>query len=235
MWQKALTRLRQDQQQLDMQVNAWRRDYDARGGHIHCRRGCRNCCNLAVHATFTEALAISRALNDDKIEAVHRHVSRLLNLQEQMTDLKSYLRLHRQQVGFSPLLEDDGACTIYPHRPFSCRALISTRNAAWCDVDFAELHPLEKQAFLSSLDPHIVAFPSHYVAATQELGRECEDRTANAMLRHFGVVVTGNLPFLIWLENEYSLSSVIPQGATAVIDVLTPKGLFHPMLIRVET
>ena len=234
MWQVAIEELRQRQEQFDADISGWRRDYSERGGHIHCRCGCRSCCNLAVNATFTEALTVARALDDRQRSALDAHVGRLLELREQMTNLKSYLKLHRQKVGFCPFLDDTGVCGVYSHRPFSCRALLSTRNEAWCGIDFATLHPLEKQAFLSSLDTEVVAFPSHYVAAIQETGRECEERTTDAMLRRFGVAVTGNMPFLAWLEKKYSLSSIIPHGAAAIVRLLAQEHLSHPLLIHVE-
>ena len=119
-------------------------------------------------------------------------------------------------------------------RPLSCRALISTRNSSWCAVDFAGLHPLEKQAFLSSLDPAIVAFPSHYLAAPQEFALELESVALVAMRDSFGVALSGNLLYLVWLELSHQLSNVLPQGFAATREFIAATQLELPFLLQLQ-
>lgn len=232
MWQPLKDDVHRQQALLDEQIKAAVEVCAAGGGHIYCRRGCRNCCNLAVQCTFTEALLVVDALAEAPATALYEHVSRLRRHIGEAVDFKSYLRLHRQTLGFCPFLSADGACGVYAARPFACRSLLSTRPADWCAVDFAGLHPLEKQAFLSSLDPHLVAWPSHYLAAPRELGQEFESTAYWRMHDSLDFTLGGNLPFLVWLEREYRLSAVAAKGYTAVMLLLEKEQLNLPFLIN---
>jgi hypothetical protein len=84
--------------------------------------------------------------------------------------------------------------------------LLSTRPAAWCTVDFSELSPWDKQAFESSLDRQVVAWPTHYVAATQQLGRALEETLLASMRRDKGWALSGNFPLMVWLERSCRLN-----------------------------
>ncbi len=183
--------------------------FAASGGRLFCSRGCGGCCTLAVQTTIAEALAVARSLDERRRAALARFIPRLTAAAEEAADLKDFLR-RRRALGPCPFLEADGACGVYRARPLSCRALFSTRPPEWCAVDFADLHPLERQAFLNSLDP-AAAFPTHYLAAPQELALELENRISQATAERFGFAVTGDLPYLVWLEVEQGLSGIAPQ------------------------
>lgn len=232
MWQPLKNEVQRQQTLFDEQIKTAVEVCTVGGSRIYCGRGCHNCCNLAVQCTFTEALLVVDALTDEQATALHEHASRLRRHIGEAVDFKSYLRLHRQTIGFCPFLAEDGACGVYAARPFSCRSLLSTRPADWCAVDFAGLHPLEKQAFLSSLDPHLVAWPSHYLAAPRDLGQEHESAAFWGMHDGFGFTLSGNLPFLVWLEREYRLSTVAAKGHSAVLRVLEKEQLRLPFLVN---
>jgi hypothetical protein len=234
MWLSLKAEIRQQQALFDEKAGVAAEDFTAGGGRITCGRGCRNCCNLAVQCTFTEALQVAEALSDGHAATLGGHVARLLKHLGEVSDLKSYLRLHRQTIGYCPFLEADGACGVYAARPFACRSLLSTRPADWCAVDFAELHPLEKQAYLSSLDPAVVAWPTHYLATPRDLAQEMEAAAAWRMLDTFGFTLSGNLPFLVWLEKEYRLSAVAAQGHAATLALLEKEGLNLPFLVSLH-
>lgn len=234
MWHSLIDGVRQQHALFDEKAGAAAEGFKAGGGRIYCGRGCRNCCNLAVQCTFTEALPVAEALSDEHAAALRGHVGRLRQHLKEAADLKSYLHLHRQTIGYCPFLEADGACGVYTVRPFACRSLLSTRPAEWCAVDFAELHPLEKQAYLSSLDPAVVAWPTHYLAAPRDLAQEVEAAAAWRMFDTFGFTLSGNLPFLVWLEKEYRLSAVAAQGHAATLALLEKEGLNLPFLVSLH-
>lgn len=119
-------------------------------------------------------------------------------------------------------------------RPFSCRALFSTRNSDWCAVDFAALHPAERQAFMSSLDRSLVAFPTHYLAAPQQAGVRWEQQAMAAMMSHWGFSVSGNLVFMVFLELQLGLSRLIPMGLQATLAALDKAGANQPYLISCD-
>ncbi len=234
-WQKLFADLDDGRQQLDQHVE--QQCYVAKEQNIgiFCVKGCFQCCSLAVNCCYSEALALAQNLNSTQRQSVYNKIPQLTQISQQAQDLKQFLQLFRDQLNGCPLLTiEDGSCSAYPQRPFSCRALISTRNSSWCGVDFSTLHPLEKEAFLSSLDPEVVAFPTHYLAAPQELALEQETLAAVTMRKAFGVSLTGNLIYQLWLELEYRFSEVITAGFAATQDFLQQEQLDLPFLLQLH-
>lgn len=232
-WEQLLASLSDHRRQLDRQVVQLRAAEHV--GTIYCKEGCGNCCSLAVNCSFPEAVAIAMALDDVQRKQLDTKLPLLRQVSTQAEDLKQFLRLFRQQLGGCPFLDADTACcTTYSLRPLSCRALLSSRNSNWCAVDFADLHPLEKQAFVSSLDPELVAFPTHYLAASQELGIELETELLVDMRDCFGVSLSGNLIYQVWLEAEYRLSEVMTEGFEATLAFLLERELDLPFLLQLQ-
>jgi hypothetical protein len=54
------------------------------------------------------------------------------------------------------------------------------------------------------------------------------------MLDTFGFTLSGNLPFLVWLEKEYRLSAVAAQGHAATLALLEKEGLNLPFLVSLH-
>jgi len=222
------------QERFDGAIRRWIDGYAEGGGRIHCGRGCSACCSLTVNCTFTEAVRAADAISDLQAAAVAEHVARLRQLLPRARDLTDWLRLHRREAGYCPLLGRDGDCGAYAVRPFSCRALLATRESRWCGADFSELSSEEKRGFVESLDRSVVAFPMHYVAATRDLGEELEQRAALALMARFSFSLYGSFPVLVHLEREHRLSDLLPQGADAVRHLLEREGLFHPFLAAIH-
>lgn len=234
MWQEILDKVRKGQEQLDRMSGDWCSSYTAGGGRIFCARGCQGCCNLVVNTTFPEALRIAQTVTMQQADRIRAHVERLLACSRGVTDLKSYLGLHRREIGFCPLLDEEGACSVYRERPFSCRALLSTKESRWCGADFAELSSAEKSAYVDSLDRTVVSFPLHYVAATQDEGMRLESAILWEMAARFGFSLYGNLPLLICLEHEHGLSEWLSRGADAVEWLLKQEEVASPFLLVLD-
>lgn len=233
-WQTLQDEVRKLYEFFDRKITECIDGYMHAGGLIHCGKGCRSCCNLTVNCTFAEAMGVAAALTEEQAGRVKAHAARLLEHIGEVSDLKSYLRMQRRIIGFCPLLLDDGACGVYGARPFSCRSLLSTKESHWCGADFGELSAAEKTAFIDSLDRSAVSFPMHYLATTRDLGQQLEARAAIGMAARFGFSLSGNLPFLIYLEREHHLSKVIPQGCRVTMNVLEQSGLFHSFLTMLD-
>lgn len=219
---------------LDRDISDWLHGYQASGRQIHCRKGCRGCCDLVVNTTFPEAAAIAAALTPQLQQALADYIDRLRRQLPAAKDFKSFLRIHRKDVGFCPFLDIHGTCAIYALRPLSCRALLSTRPAEWCAVDFSSLHEHERAAFVSSLDRDVVAFPSHYVAATQQAARSYERELLNEMLSSCGLALAGHLPTLVWLEQEFQLSRNIHRGGSWITRQAKNAGLAADYLLDLQ-
>ncbi len=217
---------------FDRQLGDWLLEYEARDLAVPCRPGCANCCRLAVQSSVGEARLAAKMLTVDNRNALHRHVAELLRRTGDCTDMLEFLRL-RRTLGPCPFVDLQGRCAVYPARPFACRGLLSSRSPSWCGADLSGLHPLEKRAFLNSLDPELVAFPSHYLAAPQERGRELEAHATYAVQERFGFSVTGNFPYLVFLETNFGLSHTLAQGQAAARSVLDRGSARSPLLARI--
>ncbi|MBT0666067.1 YkgJ family cysteine cluster protein [Geobacter pelophilus] len=221
--------------QLDSETTnaAWINGYTLLGGKVFCADNCSNCCSLAVNCTWPETLGISDAITDDSLQRLKDHLKQLRAILAMATDFKSYLKMHRQEVGPCPFLVR-GSCSIYQARPFSCRALLATKESFWCGADFTAMSSEEKRAFVNSLDTEVVLFPMHYVAATQEYGRDLESRISATMAQHFGFSLYGNLPLMVLLNSEYDLENTVRKGHEVTVALLEQEGLHHPYLVTLS-
>lgn len=233
-WSGILADVERAQGFLDLVCSSAIADYRGQGGSIFCAKGCASCCTLAVNCTAAEALRVAMGLSEPQRERLRSHVARLKELVGGVADLKGYLRLHRQELGGCPFLEDD-SCGIYPLRPLSCRALLSTRESYWCGVDFSGLSAAEKGAFMESLDRSVVAFPLHYLASVQETGRSLEMQAAMQMTKEFGFSLYGSMPVLVHLFCDRGLADSFEEGAGAVMAVVAAAGFGSPFILQLET
>ncbi len=235
--QNSRTRLRaatdQATKNLDKFSTGWQSAFAAASGQIHCRRGCSNCCTLAVNCSYPEALVASSALLAAHLPRLQQHVFHLVTLAQSASSLPAWLRAHRAGSGGCPLLDPDGTCTIYAARPLTCRALLATREPTWCAADFSTLSSQEKQDFMASLDRDVVDFPMHYVAATKQSAEQQEQGLLQAMADAYGFALYGSLPVLIWLEREGGLGATVSAGQAATARLLAESGLDSPYLVTI--
>jgi Fe-S-cluster containining protein len=85
-----------------------------------CSRGCSYCCHQRVEVTAPEAFLIARALvgaPSERLQRIHAAAARHARLSS---------REHFSQQCACPLLDDDGACSVYDARPTACRRAHST-------------------------------------------------------------------------------------------------------------
>lgn len=205
----------------------------ARGNTVYCAKGCSGCCNLNVHCSFIEVLAIVPVLPVDKFKALSSYAQQLQQLGEHADDLKSFLSSSRQQLGNCPFLDDSGSCQIYSVRPLSCRSLLSTKEPHYCSVDFATLSSQEKQNFMASLDQAVVNFPTHYLAIPQQIAMTAEQQCNDSMINTFGFALAGSLPYLVYLEQQFQLSEQIEKGLESTLSFLEQHQLNTPFLLQV--
>lgn len=233
-WKKILADVASGQRFMEQLSAAATAEYHARNGEIFCAKGCSACCTLAVSCTAVEAVPIAAGLDQEQRENLREYVARLKTTVREAADLKSYLRLHRNVLGGCPFLSG-GLCGIYSVRPLSCRALLSTKESRWCGVDFSEVAPAEKTAYMESLDRSAVAFPMHYLASSRDAGQKLEAQLALQMLHEVGFSLYGSLPVLVYLFSEHDLLDKLGKGADAALAAAVSAGLGSPFLLQVET
>ncbi|MDY0189445.1 MAG: YkgJ family cysteine cluster protein [Desulfuromonas sp.] len=233
-WHDLQQQMHAQQQFLNLMIAQCRSEYLDRGGSIYCHSGCGGCCTLHVHCLYTEAIDIAQTLDAQQTQQITDYAMALQQLAQSTADLKTFLRHSRDQLGNCPFLDTQNRCSIYRLRPLACRALLSTKEPHYCELDFATLNSAEKQEFMASLDRSAVNFPTHYLAAPQRWGSEAEQLQHAAMLKSFGIAISGSLPYLVFIEQRYTLSKIIVQGATATLNFLSQHQLDIPLLLQVQ-
>lgn len=223
--------LRQRHDCFDLLCTAWCSEYRQKAGRVHCSKGCAGCCSLVVNCTFPEAYLMAQALSLSQKEKLYGGIEAVRRAARGASGLKEWLSAYRDGAGPCPFLEDDGSCGVYSVRPISCRSLLSTRPPEWCVADFSLLDSEEKRLFMESLDRSAVAFPTHYAATPQEMGRELEEATLRQMENEYGFALLGCLPWLVWLELEHCLGGRLSGGREGLLKYLEENGLADPYLL----
>jgi Fe-S-cluster containining protein len=230
----ALTDLaRQCQVELDGGIAAWRMREGA-NLRLWCGPGCGNCCTLAVNATLPEALAIAGRIDPGQRQQLVSTAARIITHARESSETRQFLSGYRKAIGPCPFLGGDGNCRVYAARPLACRALLATRPPDWCGVNLGQLPPVERDAFLASLDRTAVAFPTHYAAEPQALAADLERELLLAMRRLTGYGLTGSLPLLVWLTGRNRFAEALTGGTEALAPFLAEHGADHPCLAQVH-
>lgn len=227
-------RLEQERQKLEQAQTRWQNELTLQGGKVWCAAGCQGCCTLLVDTTLAEAWDVAQRLGPESQASIAGYAERLRTVQQGVADFKTYLKQQRSAVGPCPLLDAEGCCSIYVHRPLACRGLLSSRNSSWCEVDFSTLTRLDKETFLASLDRERVAFPTHYYAEPQDLAAEAEERLVAVQLETWGFVLRGSFPWLLHLLLQHGLAEAVAAGPDALDALLKRTGVDLPFITRLE-
>ena len=217
---------------LDSLIAEWLKTRATTGKRIFCAAGCSNCCTLFVQSSLIEALLVAAELDAAQLYKLQEYVLLQRKSLTGVSDFLTILRKQRQEIGPCPFLDNSDRCSIYAQRPLACRALLSTKPAEWCSVDFSTLDPLEKRLYLESLERPVVAFPVHYVAAIQNSAQSVEARLLIQMEDQLGAAISGNFPLLVYLAYTTNLPSRIKENHAQCLQILQSNPFFHPLLIQ---
>ena len=111
------------------------------GRATSCMKGCNHCCYYPVSVTILEALSIYRWLVRHQLWG-HQLKQKIKTASGKTWGLTPEVWLMTKTA--CPLLDDEGACTAYEARPFSCRVTYSAGDPAECD---AHLLPMNEDQF----------------------------------------------------------------------------------------
>lgn len=231
-WESLKQTVRNEATALDGVITAWLRGRKAAGKRIYCAAGCSNCCTLFVQSTLVEALIVAEELDANQAYKLQDYVLRQRESLAGVNDFLTILRKQRQEIGPCPFLDNAGCCSIYAQRPLACRALLSTKPAEWCSVDFSTLDPLEKRLYLESLEREVVAFPVHYVADTQSAAQHAEARILAQMEAQLGAAISGNFPLLVYLTYTCNLAAQSNEVVARWPQQVQSSAFFHPLLLN---
>jgi len=148
------------------------REAESKGRKISCRKGCGACCSQLVPVSEPEALYLLQLIEsmpEDRQRLVRERFSRNRRLVEEAGLLEEVAvsasvgaRKIRREVGLRyfklglscPFLEQ-GACSIHPHRPLSCREYLVVSTPEECARP--ELGGVEKVVFPRNLSTILYA------------------------------------------------------------------------------
>lgn len=228
-WRDLRRAVKDEAAALDRLIAEWLRARAASGRRIFCQDGCSGCCTLFVQATLVEALVVAEGLDSVQLHKLEGYILRQRENFAGESDFLAVLRKQRTTIGPCPFLDEAGSCSIYELRPLACRALLSTKDPAWCDVDFSTLDPLEKRLYLESLEQEVVAYPVHYVASTQNAAQRAENRLLEQMPEG---AISGNFPLLVYLASTTQLAAQLRSESVNWQQQLSASDFFHPLLIQ---
>ncbi|MGE3541082.1 MAG: YkgJ family cysteine cluster protein [Candidatus Tectimicrobiota bacterium] len=164
---------------------------------LACASGCAFCCYHPVDMTPPEAFAISQYLQASLPADTRAALSRRIATQADRLRGLSY-EAHAQARLPCALLVD-GQCSVYPCRPFACRAWNST-SAVVCETIFRHGSPV---THLPALDmPTYEAVWQVGYGVTDGLQREGRDGTAYELHSLLQCVLTTPEALQRWAQGE---------------------------------
>lgn len=100
---------------------------DPAWSEVVCIKGCSHCCSMAVALTKEEAVVIADVVKRDKISIDKKKLKLQKGIQP-----GEWHKLSREDA--TCVFLKDGLCSIYEHRPFSCRYHFVVKSNEMCDI-----------------------------------------------------------------------------------------------------
>lgn len=224
--------------QYGTEAARWLEGYQARSGQVFCGAGCFGCCNMPIRLSLAEALVLRGALSSAELAAVETHARAVLRNARTAPDEDTYVRRHRLEVGYCPLLSrDTGACAQYAARPTRCRDTFSAFPARYCTEGYWEsLSPHEKRNYARE----VARTPGtdgelHYIAPLEYLSEPVWEAAAAAMDDAFGLQIWGDFWVLVSLSTRADFMEAVEAGdGRAALKAAQRAGLAHPLILDIE-
>lgn len=153
-------------QELLEEVDGWfQRLLEQFPNRIFCKKGCSHCCRGLFDITLLDALLLQKGFENlpqrEQERVIHRTERVISSVRQIWPDfaspwlLNSYpeeqhiLAMPEEDENPCVLLDDDGCCLVYAHRPMTCRlngipqvdlsgAIMSDE---WCSLNFTDMDP----------------------------------------------------------------------------------------------
>ncbi|ACO46100.1 YkgJ family cysteine cluster protein [Deinococcus deserti] len=220
------------------QAGQWLQGYQARGGKVYCGAGCFACCNMPIRVSLAEALITADALDPAKARAVENHARAALANARTARNDEEYVRRHRDEVGFCPLLDrETGACSEYDARPTRCRDTFSAFPARYCaSGTWEQMSRREQDAYRRE----VARTPGtdgelHFIAPLEHLSEPVWVAAAKAMRSTWGMEVWGDFWVLTTLARDTTFMARVSAGdARGAWRAAHSRGLAHRDLLELS-
>lgn len=187
---------------FDEKIRSWQQRV-VRQKTIHCRKGCRFCCDAMNWATLTEALVLSPLLTRHERALFHRMDTDLCRLARQ-TSAEDLFEAYRSRIGICPLYCRDSLCRLHSRRPLSCRSVFSFFPPFLCRADVLSRHGSRRIFPLIQDHPSPLYQDTPYAIDPLAWRERYHNDLARLMLDRIGCSVEGALPALITLVDRLS-------------------------------
>lgn len=173
---------------------------------VSCSRGCSICCDMYVGAFSSEALVIANSISDEQYQKVLEHTNKVIDYAREYAEqnFAIFISGYRLAVGFCPLLDSDGACSIYSIRPGSCRYTYSNMLPKYCQAGYwRTVTILERDEYLAKIDPKTNAggYTPH-LAPIKQIYDKVYDEHLRSLKPYSSVILVGNMHYLIYLSRK---------------------------------
>lgn len=205
-----------------------RRYLEAQGLRVSCRRGCWACCLAWVVVGLAEAEYLREQLGRLHPEGLRRveeegplRVDRIAR-DRNLPDLP---REHFLSGYPCPLLTQDGACAVHPHRPLACRGVLTDLEPAYCLPGVVPgLRGAARAGYRARLGPR--HGPEHYLKVPWQAAGRLARGLWNTERRIRGFTVVGELVALVYLLGQEGFQKALREGLGPVRRWLEVRGLW---------
>ena len=116
---KQIKLLYQKAEESQQEIMQWIPESEIHRSEIHCKKGCSYCCGLTVHVAIPELYIIfEHLLKTRSADCLKKLIKNLKSYVREMDKCQSVTEKLRIKCTFL----ENGICSIYECRPFSCRA-----------------------------------------------------------------------------------------------------------------
>ncbi|PTA69828.1 YkgJ family cysteine cluster protein [Deinococcus arcticus] len=218
------------------QARSWLDGYAQRGGQVYCGAGCTACCTMPIRVSLAEARIMAATLDAELARAVEAHARAAVANARTAPDEEEYVRRHRLQVGFCPILDrSTGGCSRYDARPTRCRDTFSALPARYCAAETWEtIGPREQAEYQRA----VARTPGtdgelHFIAPLEHLSEPVWTAASRAMRRAWGLEVWGDFWLLTTLAADERFMAAVQAGdGRRAWQVASGRGLSHRMLLE---
>lgn len=223
--------------QYAQKAASWIKNYEARGGTVHCGAGCYFCCDMPIRLSLAEALIMAQALSDQEAAKVAKHAKAVQDNARTAPDEEQYVERHRREVGFCPLLDRaSGSCTQYDARPTRCRDTFSAFPARYCAAgNWEKMTQREQEKY----HREVARTPGtdgelHFIAPLEHLSEPIWVTASKAMRQHWRMEVWGDFWTLTTLAADTKFMTLVEKGdGRAAWQRAKTLGLAHPITLEI--
>lgn len=192
---------------------------------VSCCKGCFSCCMAWVVVGLAEAEYLREQLEAHQPQVLARLEAegpkRLARIAQQK-HRPDFPTRYFLEANPCPLLTPEGACSVHPQRPLTCRGVLTNLPAHYCAPGVVPaLRGKERAAYQGQLKPW--HGPEHYLNVPWQYSERLAQKLWSTEKQLRGFTVVGELASLIYLLGQPYFHKALAEGPAAVRQVLSKR------------